>query len=164
MHRDARGSFAEHFVADRDFGIEPLQWSVVHSAPGVLRGMHVHVRHDEFFSVISGHATVGLYDLRPNSPTAGQSALFEIYGNDPLQLVFPRGLLHGWLFHEPTAHLQATSEAHVTYNADDNWGAHWSDPELGISWPMEPTILSERAAAFGSVASLRERLFGGINA
>ena len=158
VHSDARGTFAEFFVAQRHPGIDPVQWSVVTSAPGVLRGMHFHARHDEYFSVISGWATVGLYDLRPDSPTAGVSAVYELRGDAPAALVFPRGLVHGWLFHEPTVHLQAVSESHDDYNGDDNNGCHWSDPDLGIAWPFEPTVVSERAEAFGSLAELRARL------
>ena len=32
----------------------------------------------------------------------------------------PAGTLHGWLFHEPTIHLQAVSEPYELYAADDN--------------------------------------------
>lgn len=158
VHADQRGTFAEFFVAHRHTGIEPVQWSIVTSAPGVLRGMHFHARHDEYFSVVSGRATVGLYDLRPDSPTAGVSATYELCGETPTALVFPRGLVHGWLFHEPTVHLQAVSESHDHYGADDNNGCHWSDPELGIAWPFEPTVVSDRAEAFGSLAELRDHL------
>ena len=66
----------------------------------------------------------------------------------------------GPLFHEPTVHLQGVSEAYDHYGADDNHGCHWSDPELGIEWPFEPTTLSERAAGFGSLADLRARVSG----
>jgi dTDP-4-dehydrorhamnose 3,5-epimerase len=158
VHADARGSFAEFFAAHRHSGIDPVQWSIVTSAAGVLRGMHLHVRHDEYFSVVSGRATVGLHDLRPDSPTAGAAATYELCGESPAALVFPRGLVHGWLFHEPTVHLQAVSEAHDHYGADDNNGCHWNDPELGIAWPFEPSVVSDRAQAFGSLAELRARL------
>jgi len=158
VHTDRRGSFAEFFAAHRDPGLEPVQWSVVMSGKGVLRGMHYHARHDEFFSVVSGRATVALHDLRPNSPTSGLSATYELCGDAPASLVFPRGLVHGWLFHTPTVHLQAVSEAHDHYGDDDNGGCHWSDAELGIPWPFEPTILSERAGSFGSLAELRSTL------
>ena len=155
VYTDRRGSFAEVFVTDPHTGIEPLQWSVVTSEPGVLRGMHLHAHHDEYFSVISGRATVGLYDLRPESPTSGVSATYELCGETPSRLIFPRGLVHGWLFHEPTVHLQAVSEPHHRYRTDDNEGCHWADPDLGISWPFEPAILSDRAAAFATLAELR---------
>jgi len=154
VHHDARGSFRECFVAGRDLGIEPQQWSVVVSRRGTLRGMHLHARHDELFSVVSGRAYVGLYDVRRDSPTSGRSALYLVDERDPVRLVFPRGIVHGWLFDADSVHLQATSEPHHSYSDDDNLGCHWSDPALGIAWPFEPTIVSERADAFGTLAEL----------
>ena len=158
-HEDARGSFTEIFCSHWDSGIDPTQWSLVRSAPGVLRGMHVHVRHDEYVMVISGRMSVGLHDLRPESPTAGVGAVYELHAESNAFLSFPRGLVHGWLAHETTVHVQAVSEAHEFYGADDNNGCHWSDPELAIDWPFEPTSVSARAEAFPSVAELRRRLY-----
>ncbi|MEM9515324.1 MAG: dTDP-4-dehydrorhamnose 3,5-epimerase family protein [Actinomycetota bacterium] len=152
---DDRGWFAEYFVAGDDQGIDPVQWSVVRSAPRVLRGMHLHVGHDEFFSIVSGRVTLGLHDLRALSPTFGRAATYEFCGADPIQLIFPRGLVHGWLFHEESVHLQATSRAHDDYHPQDNHGCHWSDPELGIAWPMSPTVVAARAEGFGSLRELR---------
>ena len=40
--------------------------------------MHVHVRHDEYFMVVRGRASVGLHDLRPDSPTEGVWARYEL--------------------------------------------------------------------------------------
>lgn len=152
---DNRGTFAEYFVTGRDLGIDAVQWSVVRSRPGTLRGMHYHVRHDEYFALVSGHATVGLHDLRPDSPTFGGSATYEFTAREPMRLIFPRGLVHGWLFHELSVHLQATSESHDDYGLDDNQGCRWDDPALGITWPFEPTELSARAASFGTLEQLR---------
>jgi len=80
VKRDARGSFTEIFYSSWDTGIAPAQWSLVRSAPGVLRGMHLHRRHDEYYLVVAGRASVGLKDLRPGSPTHGVSSLYELDG------------------------------------------------------------------------------------
>lgn len=149
-NEDERGAFTEVFCAHWDSGIDPSQWSLVESEAGVLRGMHVHRRHDEYFMVISGRVTVGLRDLRPDSPTLDKVATYELTSPDCF-VSFPRGLAHGWLFHEKTIHLQSVSESYVDYNLDDNLGCAWNDPELGIEWPFEPTIISPKAAAFPSL-------------
>ena len=60
MHVDSRGCFTEIFRNSWDLPIQPVLWSLVASRPRVLRGMHFHLRHDEFFLVARGH----LYDLR----------------------------------------------------------------------------------------------------
>jgi dTDP-4-dehydrorhamnose 3,5-epimerase len=155
--RDARGSFTEIFYDSWDTGIVPSQWSVVRSARGVLRGMHLHRRHDEYFLVLSGRASVGLKDLRPGSPTEGVSSLYTLDGEHPACLSFPRGILHGWYFHQDTIHIQAVSETYTAYGEDDNLGCHWSDPALEIPWPERPTLVAARAAAFPSLAVLLEQ-------
>lgn len=154
-HRDPRGSFAEVFEEQRDAGIDPAQWSVVRSVPGALRGMHVHRRHDEYLSVVTGHLWVGLHDLRPGSVTEGASMLLELTEDQPASLTFPSGIVHGWIASVPTIHLQAVSEPYSIYGHDDNEGCRWDDPELGISWPEPPTVISARSEAFGSLTDLR---------
>ncbi|WCO68670.1 dTDP-4-dehydrorhamnose 3,5-epimerase family protein [Iamia majanohamensis] len=153
-HVDARGSFTEVFNEDWGLGFLPVEWSIVRSGPGVLRGMHLHRRHDEVFQVVTGLATVGLHDARPGSATEGMSATYLLDGDEPSLLAFPPGLVHGWLFHRPTVHLQGVTESHRTYGPDDNNGCHWSDPALGIDWPFAPTSVAPRAEAFGSLAEL----------
>jgi len=155
VHHDERGSFTEVFSTDRDHGLAPQQWSVVRSVPRSLRGMHHHVRHDECVSVVAGRMSVGLYDLRVDSETFGRSALYDLTGADPAHLCFPRGLVHGWVAHEATTHLQAVSETYASYGADDNNGCRWDDPELDLPWPVTPTVFSERSRSFGSLAELR---------
>lgn len=151
---DARGTFTEVFCSHWDSGIEPSQWSLVESGAGVLRGMHVHLRHDEYFMVLHGKVTVGLHDLRPDSPTYGHAATYLLTRPDCF-VSFPRGLAHGWLFHEPTMHLQSVSESYVDYHDDDNLGVAWDDPDLGIQWPFSPTTVSPKAAAFPALRSRR---------
>lgn len=151
---DARGVFTEVFCSHWQSGIDPTQWSLVQSEPGVLRGMHMHLRHDEYFMLISGKVTLGLHDLRPDSPTFGSGCTYELTRPDCF-VSFPSGIAHGWLFHEPTIHLQAVSESYVDYHLDDNLGCSWDDPALGIDWPFEPTIVSPKAAAFPPLGTLQ---------
>ncbi len=163
-HCDARGSFTEVFSDCWGLGLEPRQWSLVRSRAGTLRGMHVHGRHDESVLVISGKVYVGLHDLRPDSPTVGKSMMIELAANPATQLVFPRGIVHGWYFPVDSVHLQGVSEPHSEYGADDNNGCHYADPELGLRWPGKPSIISDRAAAFGTLRELRERLYECVTA
>ncbi len=153
-HEDARGSFMEVFRRSWGTGIDPEQFSVVHSYPETLRGMHIHRRHDEYISVLSGSAYVGLRDIRPKSSTEGKSMLIHLHSKAPTVLVFPTGIVHGWLFEEETIHLQGVSEDYGSYGGDDNRGCHWSDPELDLPWPFKPKMIADRAANFGPLQDL----------
>lgn len=152
---DMRGNFTEVFRNGWGLPIQPLQWSAVASKARVLRGMHLHIDHDEYFTLIQGRGCVGLYDFRSDSPTSGQSMLLEIDTDSLSCLCFPRGILHGWYFYEDSLHLQATSKEYADYHPDDNNGCLWSDPELDLRWPDPSPIVSERAGAFPRLANLK---------
>ncbi len=154
-HRDARGSFTEVFRAEWDVGVAPVQWNAVSSEQGSLRGVHVHLRHDDYLLYLKGRASVGLRDLRRGSPTEGMSALLEL-GEDRLSaIVIPHGVAHGFYHHEPSLHLYAVSRY---WDAADELGCHWADPDLELSWPAEPTLVCERDATAPSLAELLERI------
>ena len=157
---DARGSFTEFFCDSWQTGFDPVQWSVVKSSAGVLRGMHLHRRHDEFFLLVSGRCCVGLRDLRPGSITETVYCLLEFSEVEYVFVTFPRGILHGWYFFEDSVHIQGISnEEYSRYHIDDNLGCHWSDPALEIPWPEIPTIVSERADQFPHLATLLETVY-----
>ncbi len=156
--RDQRGSFTEIYCDTWGLPINPAQWSVVRSAPRTLRGMHLHLRHSEYFLCISGRVCIGLYDLRPTSSTKDASMLIHVSGVEPVAVSFPYGIAHGWLFRTDAIHLQAVSETYADYKDDDNLGLHWNDPELNLPWPERPTIVSPKANAFGSLAEVRAKM------
>ena len=110
-----------------------MQWNAVWSEAGVLRGVHVHVRHDDYLTVPVGRASVGLRDLRRGSPTEGLTALVELGREQPGALVIPHGVAHGFYFHEPSLHVYAVSEY---WDPADELACNWADPELGIEWPV----------------------------
>jgi dTDP-4-dehydrorhamnose 3,5-epimerase len=158
-HQDERGSFVDIFQASWPGALRPTQWSVVHSHANVLRGMHLHAGHDEYFMLLEGSAFVGLRDVRPDSPTRNRSCLIELHARTPAAVMFPRGLIHGWFFAEESVHVQSVSESYDDYHPHDNLGCHWSDPALEIPWPCTNPILSERAADFPPLNGLLERVF-----
>lgn len=88
-HGDERGVFTELYRLEWGTGVTPVQWNAVRSEAGVLRGTHVHIRHDDYLTVPYGHAVVGLRDLRRTSPTEGLSALVELDGDRPAALTHP---------------------------------------------------------------------------
>ena len=140
-HADERGVFTELYRREWGLGAEPVQWNAVWSEAGVLRGVHVHVRHDDYLTVPVGRASVGLRDLRRDSPTAGLTAVVELGREQPGALVIPRGVAHGFYFHEPSLHVYAVSEYWVPA---DELACNWADPALGIDWPAATALVSDR--------------------
>lgn len=154
-HSDERGSFTEAFRREWDTGLDPVQWNIVSSKQGVLRGVHVHRHHTDILMVAAGCATIGLSDLRVGSPTEGRGTAIRLEGHSPGAIIIPPGVAHGFLFHEPTITIYGVSRY---WDVADELGCHWSDPGLGIEWPFTPTLLSERDAGAGSLSDLRAEL------
>lgn len=157
-HEDERGVLTELFRASWDTGINAVQWNYVESEGSVLRGMHLHLKHSDYLILLSGHATIGLRDLRPDSATSGLTALVELRGRDRRALTIPPGVAHGFYFHRPSTHIYGVSEF---WDPQDELGCHWADPELEISWPNATPIISARDAALPSLRTLFESLHHG---
>jgi dTDP-4-dehydrorhamnose 3,5-epimerase len=151
-HRDERGVFTELFRDSWLLEIEPVQWNLVSSEANVLRGVHVHHRHEDYLTLCAGCATVGLHDLRADSPTAGLGTALELDADSPTALVIPPGVAHGFYFPEPALHVYAVSH---DWDPGDELGCRWDDPELGIAWPCSTPLISPRDAALGPLSELR---------
>jgi dTDP-4-dehydrorhamnose 3,5-epimerase len=157
-HADDRGVFCELHRLEWDTEVAPVQWNAVRSEAGVLRGVHVHPRHDDYLVVFGGRATVGLRDLREDAPPGGRACCLELRGDAPAAISIPHGVAHGFYFHEPSLHIYAVSHY---WDTADELGCHWADPELGIPWPMREARVSPRDEALPSLAELRETLLAG---
>ena len=154
-HRDGRGVFTEVFRASWELDVSPAQWNLVSSSANVLRGVHAHWRHSDYLVVARGRATIGLHDLRADSATAGLGITVELTAEHPQALVIPTGVAHGFFFHEPSTHLYAVSHE---WDPADELGCRWDDAGLGIDWPCEEPLVSERDAALGPLRALREEI------
>jgi dTDP-4-dehydrorhamnose 3,5-epimerase len=153
-HIDVRGSFSEIFRNQWETSINPVQWSMVKSDENVLRGMHLHLRHDEYFCLIKGHCLVALKDIRPNSPSNGFFSIYELFESDLAALTFPRGLIHGWYFFKESIHIQAVSESYSDYGKDDNWSVNWNAEDLAIPWPDIKPLVFKKPSEFQSLNNL----------
>ena len=84
-------------------------------------------------------------DLRPGSPTHGRWFALELNEEQPLALLIPPGVAHGFqALSDDVQLLYQHSSAHVP--ALDA-GVRHDDPTLAIRWPLPVGLLSPRDAA-----------------
>ncbi len=146
-HQDARGNFTEIFRQSWTNGIAPVQWNAISSSVNVLRGLHVHVRHTDYLTVLTGGMRLCLRDLRPESPTHGLRRMLDIGVDQPVGIVIPPGVAHGFYFMQSTLILVAVS--HYWSHADE-LACRWDDPETGLVWGALDPVVSTRDAQAGS--------------
>lgn len=151
---DARGSFtrlidaaafAAHGLAT-DFRQHAVSRSTVR---GTLRGMHFQAAPHAEAKLV--RCTAGaLYDVmvdaRPDSLTYLQHVAITLTAETPTLLYIPAGFAHGFL----TLADHSEIEYHITqpYFEEAQRGLRWNDPKLGIAWPEDVRVLSERDAGF----------------
>jgi dTDP-4-dehydrorhamnose 3,5-epimerase len=149
-HADVRGGFAEAWRARGSADTEPfpaVQANLSLSAKGVLRGLHLHQRQSDLWVVVSGIAFVALVDVRPMlaGPAAGPGVQTQTLEKDET-VTIPPGVAHGFLAVEPLELLYFVTNE---YDASDELGFAWDDPQAAVPWPTVGTpdvrpILSDR--------------------
>jgi dTDP-4-dehydrorhamnose 3,5-epimerase len=154
-HHDDRGTFLELYREEWPTGVDPIQWNAVDTNAGVLRGVHVHPRHDDYLIVVRGHATIGVRDLRESSPSEGAAACVEFNGEHPTAISIPHGVAHGFFFHQPSTHIYSVSHY---WDLKDELGCRWDDPGLEIPWPQQEAQISPRDAALPPLDTLLSEL------
>ena len=148
VHGDARGFFVETFRSDayRSAGIhaEFVQDNHSRSARGTLRGLHFQRRpgQPKLIRVARGSIWDVIVDIRPASSTFGEFEAFELDDVEHRQLYVPIGFAHGFCVVSDVA--DVTYKVGSPYDADEERGIAWDDPELAIPWPIRPPLLSER--------------------
>lgn len=152
IYRDLRGSFTEVFRDEWRPTVKPVQWNAIFSEKNVLRGVHVHITHDDSLILLQGRVCIGLRDLRPGSPSEGMATIIEVASEAPTSLFIPHGVAHGFYCIEPSWQLLAVTEY---WDPADELGCHWADPALGIPWPFQKEpVLSERDAQLPSLTAM----------
>ena len=134
-HPDDRGYFMEILRDDdnllRRFG----QASFSKSYPGVIKAFHYHEKQDDLWFFASGNAQVVLHDLRTESPTRGQTDVLYMGEDNPILVVIPQGVAHGYrvLGNEPAVIIYFTTRSYDPRDPDERRVA-WDDPSIGFSW------------------------------
>jgi len=155
---DERGFFLESFQQDRyrEAGITEafVQDNHSRSSKGVLRGMHYQIEHpqSQIVTVIRGSIFDACVDLRPKSLTFGQWYGVTLSDTGPRQLYMAAGIAHGFCVLSDLAdlHYKVTQN----YDAYDEGGLLWNDPDVAIQWPISDPKVSERDNLFARFKDL----------
>lgn len=137
-HSDDRGFFMELLRDDegllRKFG----QASLAKSYPGVIKAFHYHEKQDDAWFFPVGNAQVVLHDLRNDSLTFGETNVFYLGEDNPLVVVIPQGVAHGYrvLGNEPACIVYFTTEPYDPEYPDEKRLA-WNDPAIGFDWSTQ---------------------------
>ena len=144
---DARGFFYESWnqrAFDQAVGREVrfVQDNHSSSARGVLRGLHYQVRRPQgkLVRVIAGEVFDVAVDLRRSSPTFGRWVGERLSAGNRRMLWVPEGFAHGFLVTSDSAEfLYKTTDY---YAPDHERTLLWSDPAIGVAWPLagEPVL------------------------
>lgn len=95
---DDRGWLAELFRHDDLAGeFHPAMSYISFTIPGIQRGPHEHVDQADLFCFI-GPSTFNMrmWDNRPDSPTYNHMMSFDAGENEPMAVVVPKGVVHGY--------------------------------------------------------------------
>jgi len=145
-YQDERGRFVETFrktwFPQRKW--EAVQGNASYSRAGVLRGLHYHHRQIDYWFVPSGSVRVGLWDLRASSPTNRAVQMLEIGDTNFTGVYIPTGVAHGFL---ALTDVILTYLVDNYYDASDEHGVAWNDPEIELDWGTASPQLSPRDAA-----------------
>ena len=133
----------------KDAGIDVtfVQDNQSKSKKGVLRGLHFQYTNPQgkLVRVIKGEVFDVAVDLRKDSDTYGKWEGVILSEENKKQFYVPEGFAHGFLVLSDEA--EFTYKCTNFYDADDEGGILWNDPEIGIEWPVddiEDVILSDK--------------------
>lgn len=147
VYADSRGYFFESFNAGAfaeatGLAVDFVQDNHSCSVREVLRGLHYQVppaSQGKLVRVAAGEIFDVAVDVRRSSPTFGRWTGQILSADNRLQLWIPAGFAHGFLtlsaaaevLYKTTAYYQPACERTIL----------WSDPDLGIAWPLSGTPL-----------------------
>lgn len=147
---DERGFFMRSFCrtefADHDLEIDIVQCNISYNPrKGTLRGMHYQAppyEEAKIVSAIRGSIYDVVVDIRKDSPTYRHWLAEELPADSYRMLYIPKGCAHGFQTLE--------DDCVVYYQMGENYypeysrGIRWSDPSIGIQWPIPVAMMSEK--------------------
>ena len=148
---DDRGWFCESFnartfasaVGALDFVQDNHSYS---RSAGTLRGLHFQTpphAQAKLVRCVRGAIWDVAVDLRHGSPTYGRHVTAVLSRENWRQVWIPTGFAHGYCTLSEASDVLYKVDAR--YERQSEGGLLWSDPDIGVQWPMaSPPLLSEK--------------------
>lgn len=139
-HPDERGFFREIIRVTDPFFAEGFgQFSHSLMYPGTAKGWHIHPHQIDWWYVPIGVLKVALHDLRPDSPTHGETMELLMGENQPARVLrIPPGVAHGCKAIGGETHLFYITS--MTYDSKEEGRLAHDDPSIGYDWTKGPAI------------------------
>lgn len=161
VHRDERGFFTETYNEARwkAQGL-PSSWvqdNRSRSHRGVLRGLHFQsgTPQGKLVSVVYGEVFDVALDVRRGSPTFGRWYATELRDTPARAIWLPPGFAHGLCVLSEIAEVSYKCDA--LYDSNGDRGVRWDDPALGIPWPVNAPVLSEKDRSLPTLDELAKQ-------
>lgn len=148
---DRRGFFKETWSQRRyaEAGVQGtfVQDNVSRSVRGTLRGLHLQypVEQGKLLYVLEGEIFDVAVDARVGSPSYAQWVGVELSADNHRQVWVPPGFLHGFCVLSDSALVLYKCTA--PYDPPSEVGVAFDDPDIGVRWPVEEPVLSDRDRA-----------------
>lgn len=149
-HHDYRGNFARVFDAkefdERGLPLESAQANVSYNyRAGTLRGLHYQIEpalEAKFVRCVRGALFDVIVDMRPDSATYLKWFGATLSAMNGTALYVPQMFAHAYL--TLTDDVLAYYQVSQFYTPGTERGLRYDDPALGISWPIEPSVISQK--------------------
>jgi len=148
VFEDARGFFMETYRADAlaGAGIHEtfVQDNHSRSVRGVLRGLHYQLKRPQakLCRVTQGEVFDVAVDIRVGSPHFGKWVGAVLSAANRQALYIPVGFAHGFVVLSESADFLYKCSDY--FDAADDCGVLWNDPDIGIDWHVDSPILSAK--------------------
>jgi dTDP-4-dehydrorhamnose 3,5-epimerase len=145
---DGRGFFRETFRRElyqgMGIGEEFAQDNHSFSRRGTVRGMHFQrfPGQAKLVTVMEGEIFDVVVDIRKGSPTFGKWEGVYLRAEEGDQIYVPAGFAHGFCVLSEQAHV--CYKVSTAYDPAEEFGFRYDDPAVGIVWPVEAPLLSDR--------------------
>lgn len=148
IFKDTRGFFMETYHREK-YAAEGLdhpfvQDNLSYSTHGTLRGLHYQYPNAQakLVQALKGEIYDVAVDIRHGSPAFGQWVGVHLSEDNKHQFFIPQGFAHGFCVISDTA--LVVYKCTDFYAPESEKGILWSDPDIGIDWPVKVPLLSPK--------------------